>query len=101
MANTKSSKKRIKINKRNRIQNNSYKSLIKSHEKNHLNLIKSSSEQVSNVGEEKFNYTALLRVSFSSVVSQIDKAVKKKIIHKNTAIRKKTSLFKKTFPKLK
>ena len=100
MANNKSSKNRIKINKRNRIQNNSYKSLIKSHEKNHLSLIKTSSEQASSVGEEKSDYTALLRASFSSVVSQIDKAVKKKIIHKNTAIRKKTNLFKKTFPTL-
>nr|YP_009182367.1 30S ribosomal protein S20 [Costaria costata]ALF62911.1 30S ribosomal protein S20 [Costaria costata] len=100
MANTKSSKKRIKINKRNRIQNNSYKSLIKSHEKTHLNLIKASSEQVSNPGEEESNYKALLRASFSAVVSQIDKAVKKKILHKNTAIRKKTNLLKKTFPTL-
>nr|YP_011005238.1 30S ribosomal protein S20 [Aureophycus aleuticus]WAM62101.1 30S ribosomal protein S20 [Aureophycus aleuticus] len=100
MANTKSSKKRIKINKRNRIQNNSYKSLIKSHEKKHLSLIKASSDQISNEGEDKSNYQSLLRASFSSVVSQIDKAVKKKIIHKNTAIRKKTNLFKKTFPTL-
>jgi len=98
MANNKSSKKRIKINKRNRIQNNSYKSLIKTHEKTHLNLLKASTEQASQVGEEKSNYTALLRASFSSFVSQIDKAVKKNIIHKNTAIRKKTNLFKKTFP---
>nr|YP_009684052.1 30S ribosomal protein S20 [Lessonia spicata]YP_010990748.1 ribosomal protein S20 [Lessonia nigrescens]QDP13876.1 30S ribosomal protein S20 [Lessonia spicata]QWK42649.1 ribosomal protein S20 [Lessonia spicata]WOX59781.1 ribosomal protein S20 [Lessonia nigrescens] len=98
MANNKSSKKRIKINKRNRIQNNSYKSLIKSYEKKHLNLIKASSEQSSNLEEDKSNYQNLLRASFSSVVSQIDKAVKKKIIHKNTAIRKKTNLFKKTFP---
>nr|YP_011006076.1 30S ribosomal protein S20 [Dictyoneurum californicum]WAM63080.1 30S ribosomal protein S20 [Dictyoneurum californicum] len=101
MANIKSSKKRIKINKRNRIQNNSYKSLIKSHEKKHLNLIKTTSEQAFNLEEEKSNYQALLRTSFSLVVSQIDKAVKKKIIHKNTAIRKKTNLFKKTFPTLK
>nr|UAX23034.1 ribosomal protein S20 [Alaria esculenta]UXD10365.1 ribosomal protein S20 [Alaria esculenta]UXD10506.1 ribosomal protein S20 [Alaria esculenta]UXD10647.1 ribosomal protein S20 [Alaria esculenta]UXD11211.1 ribosomal protein S20 [Alaria esculenta] len=98
MANTKSSKKRIKTNKRNRIQNNSYKSLIKSHEKKHLSLIKSSSEQTSKGDEETSNFQALLRASFSSVVSQIDKAVKKNIIHKNTAIRKKTNLFKKTFP---
>nr|UAX22329.1 ribosomal protein S20 [Alaria marginata]WKZ06738.1 ribosomal protein S20 [Alaria marginata]WKZ06879.1 ribosomal protein S20 [Alaria marginata]WKZ07020.1 ribosomal protein S20 [Alaria marginata]WKZ07161.1 ribosomal protein S20 [Alaria marginata] len=98
MANTKSSKKRIKTNKRNRIQNNSYKSLIKSHEKNHLSLIKASSEQTSKGDEDTSNSQALLRASFSSVVSQIDKAVKKNIIHKNTAIRKKTNLFKKTFP---
>nr|YP_010206463.1 ribosomal protein S20 [Alaria crispa]UAX20355.1 ribosomal protein S20 [Alaria crispa] len=98
MANTKSSKKRIKTNKRNRIQNNSYKSLIKSHEKKHLSLIKSSNEQTSKGDEETSNSQALLRASFSSVVSQIDKAVKKNIIHKNTAIRKKTNLFKKTFP---
>nr|QWK43358.1 ribosomal protein S20 [Egregia menziesii] len=100
MANNKSSKKRIKINKRNRIQNNSYKSLIKSYEKKHLSLIKASSEQVSNLGEKEVNSQALLKASFASVVSQIDKAVKKKIIHKNTAIRKKTNLFKKTFPTL-
>nr|YP_009327003.1 30S ribosomal protein S20 [Pleurocladia lacustris]ANS57615.1 30S ribosomal protein S20 [Pleurocladia lacustris]ANS57759.1 30S ribosomal protein S20 [Pleurocladia lacustris] len=99
MANSRSAKKRIKINRRNNIQNSSYISLIKYYEKTHLNLLreyeisgeitkgKSTSEMVKKV----------ILLSFSRIVSRIDKAVKKKILHKNTAIRKKNNLFNKTF----
>ena len=99
MANNKSAKKRIKINKRNNIQNNSYKSLIKYYEKMHLKLIqeyKSSNQIV--VGEAiSENTKRNLTISFAKVVSHIDRAVKKKVVHKNTAIRKKKKLFNKTF----
>nr|QWK42080.1 ribosomal protein S20 [Pseudochorda nagaii] len=94
MANTRSSKKRIKINKRNQIQNNSYKSLIKSTEKRHLSLIKKSSSETL---DNESSYLTDLKTSFALVISQIDKATKKNIIHKNTAIRKKRNLFRKTF----
>jgi len=99
MANSKSAKKRIKVNKRNNIQNNSYKSLIKSYEKMHINLLKdykTSDEFVPGAAIPE-NVKKKFLTSLSSVVSRIDKAVKKKVIHKNTATRKKNNLFRKTF----
>lgn len=99
MANSRSSKKRIKINKRNNIQNNTYKSLIKYYEKVHLNLIteyENSGDLIMGQSPSEDIKKTLL-ASLSLVVSRIDKAVKKKIFHKNTAIRKKNNLFKKTF----
>ncbi|CAM9095075.1 unnamed protein product [Ectocarpus sp. 8 AP-2014] len=99
MANSRSAKKRIKINKRNNIQNNTYKSLIKYYEKVHLNLI----HEYENSGDlilgqlPSDNVKKKLLASLALVVSRIDKAVKKKIFHKNTATRKKKNLFKKTF----
>lgn len=99
MANTKSAKKRIKINRRNNIQNNSYKSLIKYYEKSHLNVIHEYKTNNKIVKGETLpdNDKQKLLISFAQVVSRIDRAVKKKILHKNTAIRKKKVLFKKTF----
>lgn len=99
MANSRSSKKRIKINRRNNIQNNAYKSLIKYYEKIHLNLIKEykNSNDFVPGGSIPEDVKKRFLTSFALVVSRIDKAVKKKIIHKNTAIRKKNNLFKKTF----
>jgi len=99
MANSKSAKKRIKVNKRNNIQNNSYKSLIKYYEKMHLNLLKeykSSDEFVIGAAIPE-NIKQKLLTSLALVVSRIDKAAKKKVIHKNTATRKKNNLFRKTF----
>nr|YP_011005656.1 30S ribosomal protein S20 [Cutleria multifida]WAM62660.1 30S ribosomal protein S20 [Cutleria multifida] len=90
MANNKSAKKRIKINKRNNIQNNSYKSLMKTSKKNHLLLLKESRPN------DTSNSNSIQK-SFKLAISKIDRAVKKKIIHKNTAARKKANLYKQTF----
>jgi len=99
MANSRSSKKRIKINRRNNIQNNGYKSLIKYYEKIHLDLIKEykTSENFRSGESIPEHVKKKLLVSLALVVSRIDRAVKKKIVHKNTATRKKNNLFKKTF----
>lgn len=99
MANSKSAKKRIKINRRNNIQNNGYKSLIKYYEKMHLNLIKEYKESNDFIIDQPIpeDVKKKFLISLALVVSRIDKAVKKKIVHKNTAIRKKKNLFKKTF----
>lgn len=99
MANNRSAKKRIKINKRNNIQNNSYKSLIKYYEKIHLNLIKEykNSDQFKPGNDIPEDVKKKFLTSLSLVVSKIDRAVKKNIVHKNTATRKKNKLFKKTF----
>lgn len=99
MANNRSAKKRIRINKRNNIQNNAYKSLIKYYEKTHLNLLKEYKNSADFVEGQSTpdNIKKKLSKSFALVASRIDRAVKKKVIHKNTGIRKKNNLFKKTF----
>ncbi len=99
MANSRSAKKRIKINKRNNIQNNAYKSLIKYYEKIHLNLIKEYKNNNEIIVGKPIpeDVKKKLLVSLALVVSRIDKGVKKKIVHKNAASRKKNNLFKKTF----
>ena len=86
MANTKSAKKRIDINKRNRLRNKYYKTsvrtLIKLFFKN-LEVYK-----VSKNLENKKKVTEIL----SLVYSMIDKGTKKNIFHKNTGARKKAKL---------
>lgn len=86
MANTKSAKKRIKINKRNQLRNKYYKTsvrtLIKIFFKN-LEVYKISK----NLDDKQKVHEIL-----SSVYSMMDKGTKKKIFHKNTAARKKSQL---------
>jgi small subunit ribosomal protein S20 len=86
MANTKSSKKRIDINKRNQLRNKYYKTsvrtLIKLFFKN-LEVYK-----VSKKLEDKNKVQEILNL----VYSMMDKGTKKNIFHKNTAARKKSKL---------
>ena len=86
MANTKSAKKRIDINKRNRLRNKYYKTsvrtLIKLFFKN-LEVYK-----VSKNSEDKNKVEQIL----SSVYSMMDKGTKKNIFHKNQTARKKSKL---------
>jgi small subunit ribosomal protein S20 len=86
MANNKSAKKRIVINRRNRIQNRFYKTSVRT-------LTKMFSEsletyQTNQTDENKQKVQAIL----NSVYSLIDKGTKKKVFHKNTAARKKSKL---------
>ena len=86
MANTKSSKKRIDINKRNRLRNKYYKTsvrtLIKLFFKN-LEIYKLSK----NLDDKK-----KVKEILDLVYSIMDKGTKKNIFHKNTAARKKSRL---------
>lgn len=82
----KSSIKSNKINKRNNIQNRIYKNLIKASIKNYLDSLASFKESKT---IEDFNK---IEKDLKLVYSSIDKAVKKKVIHKNKALRKKYSL---------
>jgi small subunit ribosomal protein S20 len=86
MANSKSAKKRIGINKRNRLQNRFYKSSVRT-------LIKAfvkdlETYKISQNLEDKEKVKKLL----SSVYSLIDKGTKKNVFHKNAAARKKAKL---------
>jgi|TARA_B110000444_G_scaffold258664_1_gene300179 small subunit ribosomal protein S20 len=86
MANTKSSEKRIKINERNRLENRTYKGNIKSTIKIYLDALKIYEK--SNAIEDRQKIEELLKTAYS----QIDKATKKNIFHKNKAARKKSQL---------
>ena len=86
MANSKSAKKRIRINKRNRLQNRFYKSSVRT-------LIKAffkdlETYKISQNLEDKEKVQKIL----SSVYSLIDKGTKKNVFHKNAAARKKAKL---------
>ena len=86
MANNKSTKKRIQINKRNRLQNRYYKSSVRTLIKlffQDLEVYKTSKNP-----EEKEK----LDKTLSSIYSFLDKGTKKNIFHKNAAARKKAKL---------
>ena len=86
MANTKSAKKRIDINKRNRLRNKYYKTsvrtLIKLFFKN-LEVYKISKNL-----DDKNKVQEILNL----IYSMMDKGTKKNIFHKNKAARKKSKL---------
>lgn len=88
MANIKSALKRIEFAERNRLQNKSYKSAIKT-------LMKKTFQSVeayaSDPNPEKLD---TINTSMAAAFSKIDKAVKCKVIHKNNAARKKARLAK-------
>lgn len=86
MANNKSAKKRIEINKRNRLRNRFYKSsvrtLIKAFLKN-LEVYKTSQDP-----SDKEKAKKILNL----IYSLLDKGAKKHVFHKNSAARKKSRL---------
>jgi len=86
MANNISAKKRIKINRRNNIRNNSCKSKTKTYIKRYLILVEEYKIKGDKTNLDKISF--LLR----DTISEIDKAVKKNVYHKNSASRKKSKL---------
>lgn len=86
MANIKSAIKRIDITERNRLRNKAYKSAVKTLTKNYIQAV---SDYSSNPEPE-----ALVEVQsrLSTVVSKIDKAVKRGVLHRNTGARRKARL---------
>ena len=86
MANTKSAKKRIHINKRNRLANRFYKSSVRTLIKVFFKDLETY--KISKNPEDKENLKKIL----SSVYSLIDKGTKKNVFHKNAAARKKAKL---------
>ncbi|MDG2990164.1 30S ribosomal protein S20 [Candidatus Synechococcus calcipolaris G9] len=86
MANIKSAIKRIDITERNRLRNKAYKSAVKTLTKNYIQAVNDYS---SNPEPE-----ALVEVQsrLSTVVSKIDKAVKRGVLHRNTGARRKARL---------
>jgi small subunit ribosomal protein S20 len=81
MANNKSSKKRILIAKRNRLQNLYYKTSVRTLTKLFFKTLKQTPES-----NEK------LQTILNSIYSFLDKGTKKNVFHRNTAARKKARL---------
>ena len=81
MANKKAAKKDILINKRNKLRNIHFKSLMKTSIKKAESAIESNDKE--------------LVSTVRTALKQIDKTAAKGIIHKNSAARKKSSLAKK------
>ena len=83
-------RKLVKQNKRNRMINRRYSSTIKSLSKLFLSKVKSSVVSIEEGEKAKVKSETLNIVN--KVYSIIDKAVKKGVIHKNTAARKKSRI---------
>lgn len=86
MANNKSSEKRIRTNERNRLQNRSYKSSVRTLTKKFLKDLESYKNSKNPAEKEK------LAKMLGSVYSLIDKGTKRNVYHRNTAARKKAQL---------
>lgn len=86
MANSKSALKRIRIAKRNRLQNKFYKSSVRTLIKMFFKRL----EEYKISGDPADKVKA--QIILSSLYSLIDKGSKKNIFHKNTAARKKSQL---------
>ena len=86
MANNKSAKKRIKINKRNRLQNRYYKTSVRTLTKLFFKNLKLTENQQTPESKEK------LQTILNSIYSFLDKGTKKNVFHKNTAARQKARL---------
>ena len=88
MANNKSAKKRILIAERNRQANKSYKSSVKT-------LIKKTLLYCDNFKKEPNDQNKdLINTTLNEAFSQIDKAVKKNVLHKNNGANKKSRISK-------
>ena len=87
MANSTSAKKRIKTNKRNKIQNRYYKTSAR-------NLIRTFFIKLEafQLSDDQNNYEELKKL-LNSIYSVLDKGTKKKVFHKNKTARQKARLF--------
>jgi small subunit ribosomal protein S20 len=88
VANTKSAIKRIQISERNRLRNKAYKSAVKTLMKKYLSAVDAYAADPTSENQEAVQ--GLMSVAYS----KIDKAVKRKVLHRNNGARKKARLAK-------
>lgn len=86
MANTKSAIKRIQIAERNRLRNKAYKSAVRTLMKKYFKAVESYAANPSSEAQ------ALVQEAMSAAYSKIDKAVKRRVLHRNNGARKKSRL---------
>lgn len=88
MANSKSAIKRIRTAERNRLRNKAYKSAVRTLMKKYLNAVDRYT------AEPNPENLSVAQQAMSAAYSKIDKAVKRKVLHKNNGARKKARLAK-------
>lgn len=88
MANTKSAIKRIRVAERNRLRNKAYKSAVKTLTKRYHEALEANASDPSDESSQ------MVQERMSAVVSKIDKAVKRGVLHKNAGARRKSRLAK-------
>jgi small subunit ribosomal protein S20 len=86
MANSKSAKKRVGVNKRNRLQNRYYKTSVRTLTKLFLKTLELYKVEQTPELKEKLTTTR------NSIYSFLDKGVKRNVFNKNNAARKKSTL---------
>jgi small subunit ribosomal protein S20 len=86
VANTKSAIKRIQIAERNRLRNKAYKSAVRTLMKKYFKAVESYAANPSPETE------SLVQEAMSAAYSKIDKAVKRRVLHRNNGARKKSRL---------
>ena len=86
VANNKSSKKRVEIAERNRLQNKAYKSAMRTLMKRCLS---ACDAYTATPGDEA---KASVQTSMNAAFSKIDKAVKRGVLHRNTGAQQKARL---------
>lgn len=88
MANSKSALKRIDIAERNRLRNKAYRSALRTLMKKYFKAVE---EYAANPTSDN---KTVVDESLSAAYSKIDKAVKRRVLHKNNGARKKARLAK-------
>lgn len=89
MTNNKSAAKRVQIAERNRLRNKSYKSAVKTLMRRYLTALDTyAANPTGETSLEEINQ------KLSAAYSKIDKAVKRGVLHRNTASRRKARLAK-------
>ncbi len=86
MANIKSSKKRVQIAERNRLENKTYRSALRTLMKRCYEACTAYSQKP---GDEA---KATVQSSLNAAFSKIDKAVKRGVLHRNTGANQKSRL---------
>jgi small subunit ribosomal protein S20 len=86
VANIKSAKKRIQIAERNRLNNKSYKSAVKTLMKSYMEAVDAYKANPTSEALESVNSKQSL------AYSKIDRAVKRGVLHSNTGARRKSKL---------
>ena len=88
MANSNSAIKRIRTAERNRLRNKAYKSSLRTLTKKYFSAVETYTAEPNPENMEAVNQ------AMSAAYSKIDKAVKRKVLHRNNGARKKSRIAK-------
>ena len=86
MANSKSAIKRIRTAERNRLRNKAYKSALRTLTKKYFSAVEAYTAEPNPENMEA------VKQAMSAAYSKIDKAVKRKVLHRNNGARKKSRI---------